>query len=119
MFGKVWSVLLIVTLILCNTGTIAFAESVVTIGEGNDISESIIGEGRCGENQEWILYKDGILEITGTGDMYDYTYGEEYPRYEYSTELKRQIDSSFQGIFNRITRFFTICKQKPEMVKFS
>lgn len=44
MFRKVWSVLLIVTLILCNTGTIAFAESVATIGEGSDISESIKDE---------------------------------------------------------------------------
>ena len=33
----------------------------------------ISASGECGENLDWILYEDGILEIIGVGEMYDYT----------------------------------------------
>ena len=33
-----------------------------------------LGEGKCGENVSWILHDTGVLEISGTGDMADYTY---------------------------------------------
>lgn len=32
----------------------------------------IISSGECGENAEWVLYKDGTLVISGSGEMYDY-----------------------------------------------
>ena len=32
----------------------------------------IIDRGKCGENAEWTLYRNGTLVISGLGDMYDY-----------------------------------------------
>lgn len=34
----------------------------------------IIDRGKCGDNAEWTFYRDGTLIISGSGDMYDYTY---------------------------------------------
>lgn len=40
-----------------------------------DYSQSeIIDRGKCGDNAEWTLYRDGTLVIFGSGNMYDYTY---------------------------------------------
>ena len=36
-------------------------------------SSNIVDTGKCGEDLIWTLYEDGLLSITGTGDMYDYT----------------------------------------------
>ena len=35
-------------------------------------SAESVASGECGENLTWSLSDDGILTITGTGDMYDY-----------------------------------------------
>ena len=32
----------------------------------------IIDSGKCGDNAEWTLYRNGTLIISGSGDMYDY-----------------------------------------------
>lgn len=50
----------------------------------HDVSETVIysknvvsgAEGKCGDSLYWHLYEDGQLEISGSGEMYDYTYGE-------------------------------------------
>lgn len=34
-------------------------------------AEAVDG-GECGDNLTWTLYEDGLLEISGTGDMWDY-----------------------------------------------
>lgn len=48
---------------------------VVSSGIGSDkslvTSGNILGEGVCGSNLKWILYNDGKLVISGSGDMYD------------------------------------------------
>ena len=36
--------------------------------------EGLIAHGTCGEHLFWELSTDGVLNITGIGDMYDYTY---------------------------------------------
>ena len=33
----------------------------------------VVDSGECGENLSWTLDSDGVLEITGTGEMWDYT----------------------------------------------
>ena len=33
----------------------------------------MVDSGECGENLSWTLDSDGVLEITGTGEMWDYT----------------------------------------------
>lgn len=35
-------------------------------------SSTVIDSGKCGKNLTWTLYEDGLLSITGTGDMYNY-----------------------------------------------
>lgn len=36
--------------------------------------EYIIASGKCGDNLNWTLNRNGELEITGTGKMYDFSY---------------------------------------------
>ena len=38
---------------------------------------SVVGSGKCGSNAKWLLTSDGILTISGTGDMRDYTFDHE------------------------------------------
>ena len=35
---------------------------------------AVIDSGECGDNLSWTLYEDGLLEISGTGEMWDYEY---------------------------------------------
>ncbi len=35
----------------------------------------VVASGECGDNLVWIFYEDGILEISGVGEMYNYTSG--------------------------------------------
>ena len=42
------------------------------------IDEDAVDSGQCGENLTWTLDKDGILTISGTGEMKDYGFGD-YP----------------------------------------
>lgn len=49
--------------------------------------DELIGYGKCGENLQWTLNKDGVLEISGSGEMYSYSYGEA-PWYENSNIIK-------------------------------
>ena len=50
---------------------------------GGDISESV-DSGTCGDNLTWILYSDGELVISGTGEMWDYSDSNPpwYPSYD-------------------------------------
>ena len=59
-----------------------------TIGS-SEVSEaaSVIDSGVCGDNLTWTLYDDGLLEIVGTGGMYDYWDGEESPWYPYRGQI--------------------------------
>ena len=40
----------------------------------NENSPNIIDGGVCGDNANWTLDNDGVLTISGTGDLYDYAY---------------------------------------------
>ncbi|MBQ7301205.1 MAG: hypothetical protein IJW77_15370, partial [Clostridia bacterium] len=58
----------------------------VTIGAGETyeaVGEPVPSSGTCGENLTWTLV-DGVLTISGTGDMYDYdsTHWDYYPNVE-------------------------------------
>ena len=53
--------------------------------------------GKCGDNATWELV-DGVLTISGTGDMYDYNY-ETKPWYNYQNEVTSiVIESGITGI---------------------
>lgn len=40
-----------------------------------DADTTIIAQGTCGDNVNWILYSDGLLDIQGTGNMEGYYIG--------------------------------------------
>lgn len=42
-----------------------------------------IASGKCGDNLTWTLDQNGLLTISGTGDMWDYECGHEMDEYEY------------------------------------
>ena len=59
------------------------AWNTITINDGNDclvnaninfVSGSVIASGACGESLTWSLYANGLLKITGTGEMWNYYY---------------------------------------------
>ena len=71
-----------------------------------------IGSGSCGENLEWKIYSDGVLEITGTGRMKDYSIdgsdGEKQPWSDWKgsvTELR--LSGSMTHIGKNAFRDFT------------
>ena len=35
---------------------------------------TVVGSGKCGSNAKWLLTSDGILTVSGTGNMRDYTF---------------------------------------------
>lgn len=48
--------------------------------------------GECGDDLYWHLYRDGSLEITGTGDMYDYDEeNNQAPWFEYRKDIYQVI----------------------------
>lgn len=53
---------------------------------------TVTASGYCGEgdgtNLTWTLYSDGLLEITGTGKMYDYSY-KGTPWYNYRKSITK------------------------------
>lgn len=55
--------------------------------------------GTCGANVSWSLNtNDGILQITGSGRMYDYTYDTRAPWHPYNSSIRRVV------IDNNVTR---------------
>ena len=49
----------------------------------------VAASGKCGDNLKWTLYGDGLLEISGTGEMWDYDNESAWaPWREYSLELR-------------------------------
>ena len=43
--------------------------------------DNVVAEGQCGPDVYWTLFDDGLLELNGTGSMYDYSYNDQsyYP----------------------------------------
>ncbi len=60
----------------------------ITIPSYEDpIAYNTIASGQCGDRLFWVLYKDGLLEISGTGEMWDFT-NNSMPWYSYQSQLK-------------------------------
>ena len=49
--------------------------------------EPTIASGTCGDNLTWTLYESGLLEITGTGEMFAYISTDAYPWYTYRSKV--------------------------------
>lgn len=64
---------------------------------------TVIDSGSCGENVTYTLYESGLMEITGTGDMYDYEFYTYLPYYDYSNKiLTVVIDNGVTSIGDKV-----------------
>ena len=59
----------------------------ITIAVSGKPADPEVKEGRCGDELTWRLSADGVLTISGTGDMWDYGY--DYPSwYDYVDQIQ-------------------------------
>ncbi len=80
--------------------------------DSDESSAQIINSGQCGPNATYNIYSDGTLEITGSGEMYQYD-TVRAPWYEYHYDITKII------IGDNITKLgtwaFIKCKQVTEL----
>ncbi|MDD6043771.1 MAG: leucine-rich repeat domain-containing protein [Eubacteriaceae bacterium] len=93
---KVTSILLIVIMIVAYMPVMAFAETETQ------------SSGTCGENATWELDSEGVLTISGTGEMYDYLFYDEVPWYSIRTAIKEVVIE--KGITTIGENVFTHCE---------
>lgn len=55
------------------------------------IHSSIVASGMCGDELSWSLDGDGVLTVTGSGDMYSYDKGAAVPWYEHRASVKSVV----------------------------
>ncbi len=67
--------------------------SAVTIETGNDPLlnatmhyRTVTASGQCGDSVNYVLYNDGALVISGEGDMWNWSYGDQ-PWYDYRSDI--------------------------------
>ena len=61
-----------------------------TVDEAANTLVGILAEGICGDSLTWVLDVNGILTISGTGEMTNYSSGTA-PWYSYSDKIKSLI----------------------------
>ena len=84
-------------LILILTAILTVLLSVAVLAE--EEHGAVIDSGQCGDTAYWTLYEDGLLEISGEGEMWDYEAFRNFaPWYEYRSDVFAI------SIGNRITR---------------
>lgn len=67
----------------------------------NLYADTVIANGKCGDNLTWTLDNKGSLVISGTGDMYDYSGGSS-PFKKYSNILKSlTLEKGIESISNQ------------------
>lgn len=62
-------------------------------GDANYYAQFIkdaVSNGTCGDNLKWVLSNSGVLTISGTGDMYDYT-STTMPWYDYNADIAEVV----------------------------
>ena len=55
--------------------------------EAMQLAEGILDSGTCGENLTWTLSEDGVLTISGTGQMKDFSWSSYGPWYKYREQI--------------------------------
>ena len=80
----------------------------LTILPLNIFAVTVIDSGTCGENLTWTLTDDGTLTISGTGDMYDYSYSYA-PWYSYRSSLNSVVICD--GVTSIGARAFELCNR--------
>lgn len=62
-------------------------------GDANYYAQFIkdaVSNGTCGDNLKWVLSNSGVLTVSGTGDMYDYT-STTMPWYDYNADIAEVV----------------------------
>ncbi|MCC8128930.1 MAG: leucine-rich repeat protein, partial [Clostridiales bacterium] len=59
----------------------------VSCGASEPESDTNLASGTCGDELTWMLDEDGVLTISGTGEMTDYASASEAPWYSYRTSV--------------------------------
>lgn len=77
---RIISLCMVVALLAGYTPSIVQAEEITTVAGGS-----------CGDNLAWNLSDDGILTISGTGDMTTYRWSSNVPWYNYRTNIKTAV----------------------------
>ncbi len=92
-FRGIVSLLLCVVLLFGNVavGGEGFADFVASVYDALSIRASAVESGTCGDNLTWTLSDDGVLTISGTGDMKDFTYNSSDAWRQYKTLIKELI----------------------------
>ncbi len=61
---------------------------VLGVGAGaEDAPAAVVGEGSCGETLTWTLREDGVLTISGSGEMKSYFSSSGVPWYSHRAEI--------------------------------
>lgn len=55
-----------------DSGDLASDPTISAFSEGEETTEENVRSGVCGDNLTWNVDEDGVLTISGTGEMYDY-----------------------------------------------
>lgn len=76
---KSLSVVLVVLMLLTAVPLAGFVGLQFTVFDLNfsATAADVVASGKCGENVTWTLDSDGVLTISGYGEMYDYNYASE------------------------------------------
>ena len=68
---------------------------------------AVIDSGKCGDNVTWSLDDNGLLTISGTGDMYDYDGGNRVPWYNMTSDI--DVVSISEGVSRIGDYAFRVC----------
>lgn len=101
------------------TGTSEEWENVTISGNNNKLNQAEvvikpkeIANGQCGSNISWILYEDGMLELSGTGSTYNYSSKSVSPFLELSSQISYiKICSGVECIGTQVFRNCTQVKR--------
>ncbi len=66
------------------SNNVSLTDAQIHFGE----DEPVIHSGKCGDNVNWTLYESGLLEITGTGAMTNYTSSSDVPWKFYRSDIE-------------------------------
>ena len=76
-----------------------------------ELDPNVVAHGQAGDGITWVLYNDGLLKLTGTGEMYDYSYAKS-PWYPHRASIRR-IEVG-EGITSLGKDAFSACSKVTE-----
>lgn len=97
----------------------------ISIGDKNDVlysanieyqneKSAVLWSGSCGEDVVWTIYKNGLLEIVGTGAIDNYNSVKTAPWDEYKLEIRKVVIS--EGVTQIGSQAFASCTNLDEVI---